>query len=100
MRWFRQRLRLTQRDFANLFGISVATLRHWERGNRKPTKSALVLLYVIKENPRVVRQAVQKIRLRNPGLLTPVEWPLTYRMPPGFGERGPPLKPRGPRRRS
>jgi putative transcriptional regulator len=33
----RQRLSLTQEQFAARFGFSVATLRHWERGDRNPT---------------------------------------------------------------
>lgn len=32
----RQRLRLTQEQFAARFGFSVATLRHWERGTALP----------------------------------------------------------------
>ncbi len=40
----RQETRLTQDEFAAAFGISVATLRHWERGDRKPHGPALVLL--------------------------------------------------------
>src|SRR5688572_25265806 len=47
----RRRLRITQLQFAHWFGFSAATLRHWERGNRKPTGSALVLLRVIRDNP-------------------------------------------------
>lgn len=33
----RERLGLTQEQFAARFGFSVATLRHWERGDRHPT---------------------------------------------------------------
>ena len=32
----RRRLNLTQRQFAARFGFPVATLRHWELGNRRP----------------------------------------------------------------
>jgi len=32
----RKRLGLTQEQFAARFGFSVATLRHWERGDRTP----------------------------------------------------------------
>lgn len=38
---------LTQAQFAARLGISVATLRHWERGDRTPNGPALVLLNVI-----------------------------------------------------
>jgi len=98
VRQLRKRMRLSQRQFAGYFGFSVATLRHWERGNRKPAGTALVLLNVIRENPRIVLQAVRKARLRDP-TLAPIAPPKSYRAPPGFGSRPPPLRPRGPRRR-
>ncbi len=54
----RRRLHMTQRRFAARFGFSVATLRHWERGNRKPRGAALVLLNVIARYPRAVLRAI------------------------------------------
>ena len=92
-------MRLTQREFAGMFGFPVATLRHWERGNRQPVGAALVLLHVVKDNPRAVRSAVLKARRNDPGSLPPMEPLGAYRAPPGFGDRGPPLRPRGPRRK-
>ena len=80
-------MRLTQREFAGWFGFPVATLKHWERGSRQPTGSALVLLSVIHENPRVVLKAVRKARLWRPGLLMPIEPKKSDRAPPGYGER-------------
>lgn len=50
----RQETRLTQDEFAAAFGISVATLRHWERGDRKPHGPALVLLNLVKKAPDTV----------------------------------------------
>ncbi len=50
----RQETRLTQEEFASAFGISVATLRHWERGDRKPHGPALVLLNLVKKAPDTV----------------------------------------------
>jgi DNA-binding transcriptional regulator YiaG len=87
VRALRQRMRLTQREFAGWFGFPIATLRHWERGNRAPTGTALVLLHVIRENPRVVLQAVRKARLRDTRSLAAVEPSKSSRAPPGFGER-------------
>jgi putative transcriptional regulator len=55
----RQRLSLTQEQFAARFGFSVATLRHWERGDRLPSGASLVLLKVIDRNPNVVLMALQ-----------------------------------------
>ncbi|MCM2266026.1 MAG: helix-turn-helix domain-containing protein [Desulfuromonadales bacterium] len=42
---------LSQEQFASAFGISVATLRHWERGDRKPHGPALVLLNAADNDP-------------------------------------------------
>lgn len=50
----RQRLDMTQEQFAASIGISTATLRHWERGDRSPRGAALVLLNVIERNPVAV----------------------------------------------
>lgn len=55
----RERLSLTQEQFAARFGFSVATLRHWERGDRSPSGASLVLLNVIDRNPAAVLQALQ-----------------------------------------
>ena len=55
----RQRLSLTQEQFAARFGFSVATLRHWERGDRSPSGASLVLLNVIDRNPTAVLQALR-----------------------------------------
>jgi len=45
---------MTQTEFASSFGISLGTLRHWERGDRKPHGPALVLLHVVAKEPKVV----------------------------------------------
>lgn len=50
----RGRLGLTQVQFAARFGFSVATLRHWERGDRQPQGPALVLLNLIDRDPKHV----------------------------------------------
>jgi putative transcriptional regulator len=54
----RKKVGLTQEEFAARFGISVGTLRHWERGDRRPHGTALVLLHVIDRNPRAVLRAL------------------------------------------
>ena len=54
----RQRMGLTQEQFAARFGFSVATLRHWERGDRNPQGAALVLLNVIEHDPNAVMRAL------------------------------------------
>jgi len=54
----RQRVHMTQEQFAARFGFSVATLRHWERGDRRPQGPALVLLNVIEKNHTAVLSAL------------------------------------------
>ena len=54
----RKRIGLTQVEFAAKFGIGLGTLRHWERGDRKPKGAALVLLRVIEKNDRAVLRAL------------------------------------------
>lgn len=54
----RKRLDLTQEQFAARFGFSVATLRHWERGDRYPQGPALVLLNLIDRDPKAVLRAL------------------------------------------
>lgn len=54
----RQRVGMTQEQFAARFGFSVATLRHWERGDRAPAGPALVLLNVISKDHKAVMKAL------------------------------------------
>ena len=54
----RKSLGLTQEQFAARFGFSVATLRHWERGDRVPHGPALVLLNLIDRDPKAVMRAL------------------------------------------
>ncbi len=89
----RRRMRITQREFAGRFGIPVATLRRWERGNRRPNGTALTLLVVIRNNPRAVLDAVRQTRFLFPGVLPPVLPPRSIRTPPGFGVPRLPMRP-------
>ena len=54
----RENIGMTQVEFANAFGISVGTLRHWERGDRKPQGPARVLLTVVEKEPQAVLRAL------------------------------------------
>ena len=53
----RQKLGLSQTKFAQLLGISVRTLHHWEQGTRSPSGAARVLLRIAALNPKVVLNA-------------------------------------------
>ena len=50
----RAKFHLTQIEFANMLNISVATLRNWEQGRRRPEGPARVLLNVANSNPEVL----------------------------------------------
>ena len=50
----RSKFHLTQLEFAKLLNISVATLRNWEQGRRRPEGPARVLLNVANRNPDVL----------------------------------------------
>jgi len=54
----RHSLGLTQTEFASKFCISLGTLRHWERGDRKPHGPALALLHVVAKEPLAVLRAL------------------------------------------
>jgi putative transcriptional regulator len=54
----RRRLGLSQSDFAAAFGVSLATVRNWEQGRRRPHGPARVLLVVIDKAPGVVLEAI------------------------------------------
>lgn len=54
----RQQTGLTQQAFAARFGVSLGTLRHWERGDRQPHGPARVLMRVISANPEAVLAAL------------------------------------------
>ena len=54
----RAKVGMSQNEFASAFGISVSTLRHWERGDRTPHGPALVLLNVVAKEPGVVLRAL------------------------------------------
>ena len=54
----RAKVGMTQVEFAATFGISLGTLRHWERGDRKPQGPALVLLNVVAKEPEAVLRAL------------------------------------------
>jgi len=54
----RNSIGMSQTEFASAFGISVSTLRHWERGDRVPQGPALVLLNVVKKEPQTVLKAL------------------------------------------
>jgi len=54
VRKVRESYGLSQDKFASLLGISVATLRNWEQGRRKPEGPARILLMVAAKHPEAL----------------------------------------------
>jgi putative transcriptional regulator len=54
----RDRLGLTQEQFAQAFRIPIGTLRDWEQRRKRPDAPARALLRVIEREPEAVRRAL------------------------------------------
>jgi putative transcriptional regulator len=54
----RKKYKLSQNEFATMFGISVKTLRNWEQGRRVPVGPARILLLVAAKHPDAVLDVV------------------------------------------
>ncbi|SRR6266508_4041208 len=54
----RSKLKLSQAQFANKFGISAGTLKDWEQRRKQPDGPARVLLMVIDKEPEAVERAL------------------------------------------
>jgi putative transcriptional regulator len=54
----REKLQVTQREFAAMIGVSTRTLQNWEQGRRKPEGPANALLKVATKNPKAVLKAL------------------------------------------
>jgi putative transcriptional regulator len=59
VRAIRDKLGLTQEQFAGRFGFSVNTLRHWEQGRRQPEGPTRAYLLVIDRAPEAVQNALR-----------------------------------------
>jgi putative transcriptional regulator len=53
-RQIRDRMGLSQKDFAHVLGVSVKTLQNWEQGRRNPNGAAAKLLRVAEKYPEVL----------------------------------------------
>lgn len=54
----RERLELSQSEFALMIGVSVSTLQNWEQGRRRPEGPARALLRVVEKRPDAVLDAL------------------------------------------
>jgi putative transcriptional regulator len=53
----RNRVGMSQIEFAKLLGVSVRTLQDWEQGRREPSGAAKTLLRIASQNPEAVKAA-------------------------------------------
>lgn len=53
----RNRVGMSQSEFAQLLGVSVRTLQDWEQGRREPSGAAKTLLRIASQNPEAVKAA-------------------------------------------
>ena len=54
----REKIGLSQAEFANRFGFNRRSLQDWEQGRRIPDSAARAYLLVIASNPRAVTKAL------------------------------------------
>ena len=59
VRALREKLNLTQEQFAARFHLPLGTVRDWEQGAHRPDKAAQVLLRVIASDPDAVARALE-----------------------------------------
>lgn len=53
----RNRVGMSQSEFAKLLGVSVRTLQDWEQGRREPSGAAKTLLRIASQNPEALKAA-------------------------------------------
>ena len=56
----RQRLGMSQSQFARLLGVSVRTFQDWEQGRREPSGAAKTLLRVASLRPDAIHEALAR----------------------------------------
>jgi putative transcriptional regulator len=56
----RKQIGLSRDDFARMFGLSPATVRKWENGERDPTGAARALLTIIMREPEAALRAIRR----------------------------------------
>ena len=54
----RNKLHLSQENFAKFFGVSIRTIQEWEQHRRTPTATAKNFLIVIDHAPNMVQKAL------------------------------------------
>jgi putative transcriptional regulator len=63
IRMVRERLDVSQGEFAVMIGVSARTLQNWEQGRRRPEGPAKALLTIASHNPSAVLDALHGRRI-------------------------------------
>jgi putative transcriptional regulator len=58
----REKLSLTQDEFARRYGFSTSAVQNWEQGRRRPERAARLLLLLIRDESEVVERQLEKLR--------------------------------------
>jgi putative transcriptional regulator len=61
IRAVREKLNVSQSEFALMIGVNLSTLQNWEQGRRRPEGPARALLKVAAENPEAVAEALRRV---------------------------------------
>lgn len=61
VKMIRRKLGVTQVEFAARFAFSLATVRDWEQGRRRPLGPARILLTIIDREPEAVERALRRV---------------------------------------
>lgn len=59
IRALRDRLGMSQAEFAEAFYLNVRTLQNWELGRIKPSGAAAILLWLIDRIPNQIQKALR-----------------------------------------
>lgn len=59
VRQLRERLGLSQGEFASRYLLSLRTIQEWEQHRREPSEPARVLLFAIERHPKVIEKALR-----------------------------------------
>ncbi len=59
VRIVRERLGLSQEEFAHRYRLSLRTIQEWEQGRKQPSEAARVLLFAIARDPKALGRALR-----------------------------------------
>jgi DNA-binding transcriptional regulator YiaG len=59
-RKIRERIGLTQEEFANRYRLPLRTVQEWEQGRKQPSEPARVLLFAISRDPKALERALHR----------------------------------------